>query len=223
MAPIGNNQAASILRTSGSSIEEWIKRFTDAKACFLDKEWKWSNEFLWNNSSPQHIDGRSLARLFPADFLADALGIMRDPMSRLNSAFDMQYRIRGHASVHRDVNEFVDFLHGYRMHLANGFLDNHFLPQSQFLYPGRTYSLFLYSQSGFKAAEEYLKNLFCVSNEGAVLPHENKPTALMNGSIRSELDRSLGSTSRRLLEEIYASDFEIVNRFSGKPHLTMNG
>ena len=46
--------------------------------------------FQWNRSSPQHVDGEALRKLFPVNFFTDFLAILRDPVDRFISAYLFQ-------------------------------------------------------------------------------------------------------------------------------------
>ena len=76
---------AHIPKCAGSSIEHYLENH-NIKLAFLDRTFDAASK-SWNISSPQHIDGYSLSRLFPGDFFDLGFAISRDPITRFISAF----------------------------------------------------------------------------------------------------------------------------------------
>lgn len=71
---------AHIPKCGGSSVEFYLKR-SGAHVAFLDNSFV-SSAKLWNISSPQHVDGNSLSRLFPSSFFDFSFAVVRNPYTR---------------------------------------------------------------------------------------------------------------------------------------------
>ena len=81
-----------IPKCAGTSIESYCQKI-GMKIAFLDNqnylEYLASNK-AWNSSSPQHIPGYAIARLFPLNFFDAYFTVVRNPINRLKSAFKFQ-------------------------------------------------------------------------------------------------------------------------------------
>ena len=81
-----------IPKCGGSSVENFLAQFSDS-IVFLDSKFL-ARKNTWSSSSPQHIDGLSLNRLFKdKNFFDFYFAIVRDPISRYKSAFMFQKHI----------------------------------------------------------------------------------------------------------------------------------
>ena len=123
---------AHIPKCAGSTLENYLaKRF--GKAAFLDGQYlKVANP--WNNTSPQHIDAKSLSRLFPDDFFDISFAVVRHPVDRLVSAYRWQkYQYKsiademGFSSWLRSVAEDIQ--------KQSSVLDNHLRYQTDLIPP----------------------------------------------------------------------------------------
>ncbi|QDY70968.1 sulfotransferase family 2 domain-containing protein [Qingshengfaniella alkalisoli] len=84
----------------------------------------------WSKSSPQHIDNRSLSRLFPRDFFDATFTIVRHPVARLVSAYHFQLEVE--SSISGNIGGFSDWLAELPDMMAeNPFIyDNHVRPMN---------------------------------------------------------------------------------------------
>ncbi len=133
---------AHVPKCAGTSVEEYLFRNSDSVS-FLDRDFFAEGYIPWSTSSPQHIDGASLGRLFPdAAFFDDYFTVVRNPVKRFISAFKFNKYIARKRELRKlDINKFVsEFLNADTV--VRGFLDNHFLPSCEFLIPERKFSVF---------------------------------------------------------------------------------
>lgn len=201
---------AHIPKAGGTTIEQYILSNSEAKYAFIDGNYIVSpSQFQWNQSSPQHVDGRALSRLFPVNFFTDFFTVLRDPLDKFISAFLFQRKEPLSRIKSIEVNEFVEkhLVEGIRV---NGWCDNHFLPQHMFLYPGGQYNAFLLSNHGMMEAKIYIDSLFEIQDKANQLPHFLKSDSRETLSIK----QSLTSKSISILKEIYQKDYELLGSFS---------
>ena len=100
---------------------------------FLDRTFV-NNANKWNTSSPQHIDGISLNRLFKdKSFFDFYFAIVRDPISRYKSVFMFQKHNENKISKDISINEHISLIKNEKISLF-GYCDNHFLPMVNFFY-----------------------------------------------------------------------------------------
>ena len=79
-----------IPKCGGTAIEQYCKD-TGIEIAFLDRLYNLQfSKNVWNNTSPQHIDKKSLYRLFPKQFFSDYFTVVRHPIDRFKSAFIYQ-------------------------------------------------------------------------------------------------------------------------------------
>ena len=194
---------AHIPKCAGSSVEHYCEKI-DIKLAFIDRAFNKSSE-SWNISSPQHIDGYSLSRLFPNDFFDSGFAIVRDPISRFLSAFKHQI-FQEKIPVSQDVNLFIK---NELTNLANeiGPFDNHFLQQSKFLIPGMSYQIFKL-ENGMNEVKNYIDTniLNSLSNENIL--HFN---ADRSKNIITSEKLKINLSSMNLLKETYSQDYSIFH------------
>lgn len=132
---------AHIPKCGGSSVEAYCKSIGITTAFCDDTYITVPAPQKWNTSSPQHIDGYSLSRLFPPDFFDVGFAVVRNPVTRFISAFKFQRMSEHTLSGEPDINAFIK----NDLRKAAGTLgayDNHFLPQVNFLLPNFRYQIF---------------------------------------------------------------------------------
>ncbi|WP_165589927.1 sulfotransferase family 2 domain-containing protein [Phaeobacter italicus] len=156
----------------------------------------------WNISSPQHIDGPSLARLIPPAFLDFGFAVVRDPISRLKSAFKFQMLVERKIETDRLLSDFVreDLIEAAG---TLGKWDNHFLPQSQFLIPKMSYQVFRL-EDGLDQVKTFMDAQFLGTVAAEPMSHSNlgpKPTVEVEGQF--ELDEE----AEALAAGVYSEDF----------------
>lgn len=130
-------------KCAGTAIENYILKSGAAKIAFLDRKFLGHRpETVWTRSSPQHVDGISLMRLFPSpDFFDHFLAVVRNPYDRLKSAYKFQKYLERKISRNIYFREFVLSLSEEQVNTI-GINDNHFLPQYKFFYPKSPYMVF---------------------------------------------------------------------------------
>ena len=142
-------------KCAGQSIEQYCES-VGISVAFLDNSYKsFSHDRKpWSISSPQHIDGLSMARLFPNSYFDDYFAVIRHPLNRLRSAFKFQKYIEN--KINNDLG-LSDFIKGELDYHASTFgsLDNHFVPQTKMLIPGRKYRVFRL-EKGMKHIKNYI-------------------------------------------------------------------
>ncbi|WP_226413641.1 hypothetical protein, partial [Synechococcus sp. MU1642] len=97
------------------------------------------------------------------------------------------------------------------MYMKEGWMDNHFLPQKNFLYPGVRYDLFNLDNRGHKLTEQYLKAMLFNSDHkfnSKAMPHLNK--SIVSKKFMQDSD-ILTAHSISILKKLYAYDYLIIN------------
>lgn len=186
-------------KCGGSSVEAILKMATGTKLSFLDRGFLNTRARSWSTSSPQHITGKSLSRLFPNDFFDEYFTVTRHPVERFTSAFAFHKYITRKIPLEIDINQFVDEIAGIGV-MINKY-DNHFLPMVYFLYPDTHYNVFKL-EDGLNNVKKYIGNIFEIEVENIPIPYllKNKHHS------KSELD-VLSIQSRNIIEKIYEIDF----------------
>jgi len=199
---------AHIPKCAGSSIEGYVNRIKGAELAFVDSNYVANPaKKPWNNSSPQHVDGASFARLFPKTFFDAFFTIVRDPVSRVKSAYQFQRIVEKKISNDVSLNDFVkkELKENY---LNIGWMDNHLLPQTYFLYPKTSYQIFKLEQEGVKAAKRFIDKQLFGNNISLEIPHVN---AAKKHNSFDESDLVLSDHSLEIITTAYKYDYERFN------------
>tara|TARA_B100001175_G_scaffold95816_1_gene81163 strand:+ start:448 stop:1074 length:627 start_codon:yes stop_codon:yes gene_type:complete len=190
-----------IPKCAGSSIEHYCEK-EDIKIAFLDRTLNSSLQ-SWNISSPQHIDGYSLSRLFPVDFFDLGFAVVRDPISRFLSAFKhqlFQKKIPSNTSINLFIKDEL-------LNLSNeiGAFDNHFLPQSKFLIPGMNYQIFKL-ENGMDNIKRFIDTnmLGFKSNENILHYNADRSKNIIKPG---QLEMDLNAITR--LKDFYIEDYSL--------------
>lgn len=192
-----------IPKCGGTSVEEFLKTITGADLSFLDRNFN-INTMAWNTSSPQHITGKDLEKLFSITFFDAFFTVTRHPFDRLHSAFIFQKYFVKSIAPETDINHFVAKLEDYQV-LLSGRYDNHFLPQISFLYPGASYRFFKL-EHGLDGLRKYIGSVFDVDVTNISMPHSKKQP------MRPSLEiNTLNEHSKKIIKVIYKLDFENFN------------
>ncbi len=198
---------AHIPKCGGTSVERYVQGLKAVSIAFVDERYvSHAPQQHWNISSPQHVDGESIARLFPLDFFTAFFAVVRHPMSRLKSAYKFQ-RTRERRIGNVSFDEFVktDLREHY---LTKGWLDNHLYPQSGFFFPGANYQVFKLEENGASFAKEFIDHALFGNVAERKIVHTNR--SLGNSGLPSE-DLELSAESVELVHELYAMDFQNFN------------
>ena len=191
---------AHIPKCAGSSIERYIKLINGAELAFVDISFVGNPaKKPWNVSSPQHIDGASFARLFPKSFFDAFFAVVRDPLNRVQSAYKFQRFVERKIDPSVSLDLFIkQQLH--KKHDQIGWMDNHFLPQSRFLYPNTGYQIFKLERDGLGGVKKYIDGHLFGNRIDLKMPFENAAKKT-DGFDASELN--LTDESVAILNEIY--------------------
>lgn len=198
---------AHIPKCGGTSVERYVQGLNCVSMAFIDERYvSHAPDQHWNISSPQHVDGESFARLFPMDFFTAFFAIVRDPMSRLESAYKFQRtRERRIGDVSFDTFVKTSLRKNY---LTRGWMDNHFFPQSGFFYPSANYQVFKLEENGVAFAKEFIDHALFGNAAGRNIAHTNR--AGSKTGIPAE-DLELSTEGLELAQELYAMDFDNFN------------
>ncbi len=168
-----------------------------------------ATDYQWNITSPQHVDGKSLARLFPANFIDEFIAIVRNPIAKLKSAYIFHSIVEGNIQDKKSINQFIkgELVNRY---LETGWLDNHFLPQTLFLYPGVPYLIFKLESDGLNCMKAYFEKSILGYNSLILMPHLNESVAHIPFASLSKMTE-LSDESLELIKQLYQSDFQSFN------------
>ena len=193
---------AHIPKCAGSSIEHYLENH-NIKLAFLDRTFDAASK-SWNISSPQHIDGYSLSRLFPGDFFDLGFAISRDPITRFISAFK-HHIFQKNIPNNQNINLFIkDELPNLTNEI--GIFDNHFLPQSKFLIPGMSYQIFKL-ENDLVSVKNYIdKNLLGFDSSKKILHYNADRSQNIIKSKQLEID----FIAMDILKEVYSEDYSIL-------------
>ena len=193
---------AHIPKCAGSSIEHYLENH-NIKLAFLDRTFDAALK-SWNISSPQHIDGYSLSRLFPGDFFDLGFAISRDPIKRFISAFK-HHIFQKNIPNNQNINLFIkDELPNLTNEI--GIFDNHFLPQSKFLIPGMSYQIFKL-ENDLVSVKNYIdKNLLGFDSSKKILHYNADRSQNIIKSKQLEID----FIAMDILKELYSEDYSIL-------------
>jgi hypothetical protein len=194
-----------IPKCGGSSVELYLDIVSNGNIGFIDPNHiTHAKDSVWSSSSPQHIDGISLGRLFPKGIIDEYFVVTRNPFDRFISAYRYQkHKLK--SSNFDDVNSFADSLSFEKINKL-GWADNHFLPQFKFLVPGAKTTPFKLEE-GLDRVKIFLDRAFFGNDLLLQIPHENKSEALL-------FDPSefiLTDKTKGLIREWYSRDFELFN------------
>ena len=190
-----------IPKCGGSSVENFLAQFSDS-IVFLDSNFL-THKNTWSASSPQHIDGLSLNRLFKdKSFFDFYFAIVRDPISRFKSSFMFQKHIEN--KIHKDVsiNEHISLIKNEKISLF-GYCDNHFLPMVYFLMPNTEYKVFKIEE-GLENFKKWFEVNIYKQNINLEIPKLNSSSK----EIKQMEDYNLNEESINSLKIIYKEDYE---------------
>jgi len=190
-----------IPKCGGSSVENFLAQFSDS-IVFLDRNF-FTHKKTWNTSSPQHIDGLSLNRLFKdKNFFDYYFAIVRDPISRFKSAFMFQKHIEKKIPKDISINEHISLIKDEKISLFS-YCDNHFLPMIHFFMPNTEYRIFKIEE-GLENFKKWLEVNIYKKKINFEIPRENSSLK----KIKQIEDYNLNEESIDNLKIIYKKDYE---------------
>ena len=194
-----------IPKCAGQSIENYCQRL-GAKIAFMDNDFCRHNFAgrAWNLTSPQHISGDALSRLFPKDFFDDSFAVVRDPIDRLRSAFKFQKYKEKKIKENITLSDFIKSDLG-TCSRPLGLYDNHFLPQVELLVKKNSYKIFKL-ENGLLDVKKYLDNNLFFNDSDKKLKHINLGTYNIEFSHE---DTYVDDSSLEIISRIYKRDFEV--------------
>ena len=170
---------------------------------FLDREFS-SLSQQWNISSPQHIDGYSLSRLFPADFFDFGFAVTREPAVRFLSAFKFQI-FEKRIAQNQDISSFIK---NELRKLPNqlGEFDNHFLPQTKLLIPDMEYQIFKL-ENGLDNVKQFIDSRLLEANtKENIQRHNIEPSMESLNPTQFTIDKE----AMDIIREVYREDFSML-------------
>lgn len=190
---------AHIPKCAGNSVYKYLNSVR-IQVALLDKSYySFPATEIWNLTTPQHIDGFSLSRLFPSDFFDFSFAIVRNPISRFISAYNMQTLVENKIDKNKNINEFIESdLQNQRF--DHKFFDNHFLEQTKFLMPNVSYEIFKL-ENGLGRVQSYIDSQFYGSSSKLNIGHENKAKNSLPEIFPTK-------KSIDILRDFYKKDFE---------------
>ena len=193
---------AHIPKCGGTSIEAYCVSIGISIAFLDTNHLAQLNAQKWSVSSPQHIDGATLSRLFPPSFFDFCFTVVRNPVDRFLSAFKFHVSSLYKISPQQDVN---DFIAKNLREAANtlGAFDNHFMPQVNFFIPGMRYKVFKLDM-GLQPVKKLLDTQFLGGNADIKIQHVNESDTAKDLNPLFHINEQ----SHTILRDIYAQDYE---------------
>lgn len=179
---------------------------------FFDKNYlRIDKSMRWNKTSPQHIDARSLKRLFADSFFDYKFAVVRHPAIRLRSAYNYAFRIGAVKHI-----SFLNWLkHMNYVRASNPFArDNHAAPMSSLVPDGCTVFRI---EDGTTQIMSYIDSILESSDGGHAFPHINRDEPIKERRAVDVLLSQLTGAGRvdeltekmcRVCYEVYGEDYE---------------
>lgn len=192
---------AHVPKCGGSAVQDYLSaRF--GSLAFEDRRHTGHDpSSLWSKTSPQHIDKRSLYRLFPPSFFDAQFTIVRHPVARIVSAYHFQLEVESRISKQTD---FHDWLLELEEGLSeNSFLfDNHVRPMSDIVPDG---SKVFHLEHGLDALVPFFDDIVGDKAAPRSVGHTNK-----RGDFAKTAGEKVVPTEEdiKVISKIYAEDFE---------------
>lgn len=188
---------AHVPKCGGTSVEKYLRKRYGPVA-FRDPTDRRSDVAAhWSRSSPQHVDGATLARLFPEDFFDAKFAVVRHPVARMVSVYNHHFRDLGGAAPNIGFGDWLTEMTEQRMSDPY-LLDNHLRPICDFV-TGDTYEIFRL-EDGLDPVAAALHDILDYPGDPGRIGHHNKRA----GPLRPE---ELSEAECALVADIYAGDF----------------
>jgi len=185
-------------KAGGSSIADFFNDLGACSAFTFGEQWRQKPRDRWTSTSPQHIDAKSLAELFPDNFFDACFTVVRHPEDRIIS----EYKFRaGRSKIHASL-AFNDWLHiVMAASRANPFaFDGHIRPQTDFI-PDNCKIFKL--EDGLDKLNVWLSEVVDIELPGQRFTHHSNKSQ----NIKVAPDNA----SRELINAFYSSDFDRLN------------
>ncbi len=189
---------AHVPKAGGSSIADFFNDLGACSAFTFGEQWRQKPRDRWTSTSPQHIDAKSLAELFPDNFFDACFTVVRHPEDRIIS----EYKFRaGRSKIHASL-AFNDWLHiVMAASRANPFaFDGHIRPQTDFI-PDNCKIFKL--EDGLDKLNVWLSEVVDIELPGQRFTHHSNKSQ----NIKVAPDNA----SRELINAFYSSDFDRLN------------
>lgn len=193
---------AHVPKAGGSSVNHYLAARFGPLGFFNGRFAEKPATQRWTRTSPQHVRWRDLSRLVPAGWVEGSFAVVRDPVSRLRSAYNFQKEAL--KSIPSD-RTFEDWFRLRRPELTAGRYidDNHLVPQTQIVPPqARVFRL----EDGLDQIVTYLDTVEGAQNGSRHIAPQNVRAVPVNG--RRGPVENLSRDLLQSIEEVYAEDFE---------------
>jgi hypothetical protein len=191
-----------IPKCGGSSIENYLAKITGVKIDFQDRDFG-GRSYRWSNSSPQHVDKDGFDALFPTDFFDGTFTVVRNPIDRFWSAFNHNRHKTGAIKIDQCPNFFVQDIFQWRS-CQRGWMDNHFLPQTEFL--RQDVELFLFKmEDGLEIVKSFIDQKIVGTTNSNDMPHVEKA---VSGEAAGRRVTTLTAESIETISRVYELDFK---------------
>ena len=192
---------ANVPRTGGSSVEDYLSRRLGQPALLNRRFLDMPPSLRWSRTSPQHVTADEFENLFPGNFVANRMGLVRHPVSRVVSIYKWLRSINPRTECNFDrwlESALAEALSDPWCH------DGHLRCQTEFIpAPCRIFRL----EEGLEKIEAYVDTLTGERQPQYKVPHSHKSSVELN---------QISSTAHRLIEIQYAEDFDRF-RYSLRP------
>ena len=202
-----------IPKCAGTSVENYFSNIPNCSVLFVDREFNTTSELKkWSNSSPQHISGKSISYLFNEDFFWDYFAILRNPLDRFKSSFLFQKYVEKKIEEDIDCNYFINEVLPKNLH-KEGWLDNHFQTQINFIIPERKYRLFPMDKEGLVQLKKYIDQILIRDEINIEFPRDNVSSQRIEDN---KINLEISQNSISIIEEIYANDLNLFSHLKNK-------
>ena len=204
---------AHVPKCAGTSMLQYLQSRFGAVAFHDGSFHAVPEEYRWSRTSPQHIDAKTLARMFPEGFFDASFAIVRHPVSRLISAFHFQREVERIVTEDEAFGTWIARIAEKRA--KDPFLyDNHTRAMDEIVPDG---AKVFHLEDGSDQFIDWLDKLASDEKGPRTLPRVNERKATGH--------RKTGKTMPtaddiELIAKIYARDFE---RFGYEPHTYRHG
>ncbi|WP_026377138.1 sulfotransferase family 2 domain-containing protein [Aestuariibacter salexigens] len=193
---------AHVPKCGGSAIEAFLSEIDGLRLAFLDQKYVIEKRsFNWNLTSPQHVDSESMRILFPEEFFDFQFVIVRNPLQKAISAFNWHKYIERNINRLMPLDFFIKNILPY-YYKKKGWMDNHFLPQKDFILPNPHTKIFKLENNGVQEAKLFLMDRLALKK---VSTSEKKVNKALKENKR---DTKVSKKARDIVSKLYEKDYE---------------